>query len=153
MKREKIVNREELLLNARKATLERIRHDISFEYYNDILAFHAKTLNLSPAFKSSVLLQNPIIVFLKNNYNESFEHIEWQEKDIFSIISFDDLSNFNEPEDEAYFDLWINGDIENAFKMIDEEHVSKTILCYFEGKSQFSNRWLFHFRNLLNKGK
>lgn len=153
MKKESIVSREEALLSARKATLERIRHDISFEYYEGIIAFHAKTLNLSSGFKSSILLDHPIVVFLRNNYNESFENIFWEEKDIFSIISFDDLSKFEEPEHEEFFDLWIQEDIENAFRMIDEEQVQQTVLCYFEGKNKHSQRWLHHFRNRLNKGE
>ena len=149
MKNQLIIDKEAAIIAARKATLERIRHELTFEYYEDTLAFHAKVLNFHPELKKSIQHEHPVLIFLANNYSDSVEHITWEPKDVESLIAFDSPSNYS--LDQETFEVWMKEDIECGLGLINRTFVKNLIICYSEGNGEHASLWLDTFRTFLTK--
>lgn len=153
MNKEKLnISQKEDILAARKASLERINNSEKYDYLNDTVAFHWKKLYLTEPLTVAIRQFNPTIFLLNEPENVSFDNKIWGLNDVKNILSFDDIEKIEENINDEDFEKWIKADIIDGLGMIKNQLTSeKVVICYSEGKSDFSKQWLEIFKSFLSK--
>ena len=139
---------ENLIRNARSSAVEDFKKRFKQKWFNDAPCFHWKELELSEGLKSLVLTEHPSVWLLSYDSSKNFEDIEWEEKDVYSILFFDWLSKELPAIDEAKKEKWFQYNISQGLGMISFDN-QELILCYHEGTESFAKEWKTHFEKQL----
>lgn len=128
------------LLSARKKTLSHW-NSWSNKSYNGLPVFHYEELSLEGELSALFDRKYPVVAIAENALNEEhMQDFKMSRKDIKTIISFDELKNLDDIDEED-FRLWMYEDINCGLGMLNEEGYDNAFLLFSEGSGTYAESW------------
>lgn len=135
---------ENLIKNARSSAVENFKKRFKQKWFNNVPCFHWKELELSDELKSMVLTDHPSVWLLSYDAAINFEDVEWEVKDVYSILFFDWLSKELPAIGQLKREEWFQYNISQGLGMLSFDN-QELILCYHEGTEPFAKEWKTYF--------
>jgi hypothetical protein len=137
-KTNKLINDQ--LVSARKKTLSHW-NSWSNKSYNGLPVFHYEELSLEGELSALFDRKYPVVAIVENVLDEEcMQDFQMSRKDIKTIISFDELNNLDEIDQED-FRLWMYEDIKCGLGMLNEDGYENAFLLFSEGSGRYAESW------------